>query len=42
MQGTFSAYVFYQEPKNVRAVARGDDFAVRGMGRSLDWLREVL
>ncbi len=38
-QGAFSTCVFYQKEKDVRAVARGDDFTVLGSRSGLDWLR---
>ena len=41
-QGSFSARVFYREQKNVRVVARGDDFTVLGPSKSLDWFRGVV
>ncbi len=40
-QGSCSACVFPHEQKNVRVVARGDDFTVLGPSKSLDWLRGV-
>jgi hypothetical protein len=40
-QGLCSVRVFYHEEKNVRVVVRGDDFAVLGLGKSLDWFRGI-
>ena len=41
-QGSYSACVFYNEQRNVRVVVCGDDFAVLGPSKSLDWLRGVV
>ena len=41
-QGSCSACVFYHSEKNMRAVARGDDFTVFGSRAELDWFREVI
>ncbi len=38
-QGSYSVCVFYHKEKDVRAVAHGEDFTVRGLRSSLDWLR---
>ncbi len=41
-QGVYSAYVFYNEERNIRAVVRGDDCTVLGRSEDLDWFRKMI